>query len=112
MAVVLKEIIERCSELKVCEKRQISDAYSELVFYSKDLEQWNEVFAGIFGPAAKPAGVKPAKVDARLTEAYGGIFANQTLFKKEEDAVVAIAMLWPWQDGAHVTLKMALVQKG
>lgn len=107
----LKEIIEKCSMLSVYEKRCITDEYNEVVFYNKEIDEWNKVFADILGPAIKPTGVKPTKDDIHVTKDYGGIWINQTLFKKEFDDVTVIAMFWPWQDDIRTTLKMALIKK-
>lgn len=111
MAMILKEIIERCSTLRIYEKRRIADDYNELVFYSKDVDQWYKIFADVLDPAVKPKGVKPTKDDLALTRDYGGVSDNQTLFKKEYDDATVIAMFWPWQDGFYTTLKMISLQK-
>ena len=109
--MTLKEIIQRCSMLSIFEKRDSADEYNELVFYSKDIDQWYKIFADILGPAAKPEGVKPTKDVSALTKDYGGIYENQTLFKKEFDGATVIAMFWPWQSGVHTTLKLVLLKK-
>ena len=60
--------------------------------------------------AALP-GVDKTEIDLRVTEKYGGIGVNQTLFKKNGEADIVIAMFWPWQDGVHATLKIAAMPK-
>ncbi len=107
--MTLKEIVEKFKELNVYEQRSVSDEYVELVFYSKEIDKWNKALVDILGPALKPAGVEPTKDDQDLTEDYGGIFGNQTLFKKEFDGVTVLAMFWPWQNGTYTTLKAALL---
>ena len=110
--MTLKEIVEKFNELDVYEQRCVSDEYVELVFYSKEIDKWDKVLIDILGPAVKPAGVKPTKDDQDLTKDYGGIFDNQTLFKKDFDGVGVLAMFWPWQDGTYTTLKAALLKNG
>jgi hypothetical protein len=107
----IKDIMERCSKLDISEQRSMSDDYSELVFFNKELEEWDKAFKEMFGPAKKPAGTEPSEEDQAITEEYGGIFENQTLFKKDLDDSVMIAMFWPWQDGVHTTLKIASIKK-
>ena len=107
---MLKEIIEKFGALNVYERRSISDEYCELVFYSKDIDEWNKVFTEIFGQAIKPTGARPTKDDLRLTDDYGGVQNNQTLFKKEFDGATVIAMFWPWQDKTFTTLKLSLLK--
>ena len=104
--MTLKEIIEKCSTLSIYEKREITDEYVELVFLSKETDEWNRILSEILGPAIKPAGVKHAKTDLILTAKFGGVREEQTLFKKEFDDADIIAMFWPWQNGEHTTLKM------
>ena len=107
--MTLREIIEKCSTLSVHEERCITDEYGELVFYNREIDEWKKILADIFGPAIKPAGVKPTKHDLNLTNDYGGIRVDQTLFKKEFDDYTVIAMFWPWGNNTHTTLKMALL---
>ena len=109
--MILREIIKKCDTLSIYEERCITDEFCELVFYNKDTDEWNNIFADILGHAIKPAGIKPTKDDQYLTKEYGGTWFDQTLFKKEFDDVTVIAMFWPWQDGIHTTLKMALLKK-
>lgn len=106
-----KEVIEKCAKLGVEEQRELSDEYAELVFYNEDLEEWSEVLTQVLGPPAKPAGIRPTPDDLRLSEDYGGIHDNQTLFKKKFAELTVIAMFWPWQDKVHTTLKVALVKE-
>jgi hypothetical protein len=107
--MTLREIIEKCDMLSVYEERCITDEYVELVFYNKEIAEWNKIFGDIFGPATKPVGVEPTKDDVHSAEDYGGIWADQTLFKRAFGDVIVIAMFWPWQDDIHTTLKMALL---
>ncbi|MCK4809874.1 MAG: hypothetical protein KAS99_02930 [Candidatus Omnitrophica bacterium] len=109
--MTLNEINEKFNHLEISEKRDMSDDYTELVFYTKDLDEWNKIFIDTLGPAIKPPGIKASDNDMALTRDYGGIQDNQTLFKKEFESVVIIAMLWPWQDNEHITLKMALLKE-
>jgi hypothetical protein len=106
-----KEFIERCDTLKIYDERYIEDDYVEIVFYSKEIEEWHKILIDIFGPPIKPAGIKSTEEHLRLTEEYGGIYTNQTLYKKEFGEYTLIAMLWPWQDDVHTTLKMVLLKK-
>jgi len=104
-------MIEKCNKLNIKEERAISDEYAEVVFFSKDIDQWNKILSEILGPAAKPEGREPTKEDLDLTKDYGGVYDNQTLFRRELDGVLVIAMFWPWQDNVHTTLKIACLKK-
>ena len=108
----LKEIVDRCRAFEVAENRKSSADYIELVFYSKDSDKWSQALTEILDLPAKPAGVKPEEGDTVLTQNFGGIHENQTLFKKPSNAGAIIAMLWPWQDGVHTTLKLIYLKPG
>jgi len=80
---MLKEIINKGQKLGIKEKRRFSDEYCELIVFSKELNEWINIFTEFLGPALKPAGVKPTLDDLALTKDYGGIYENQILFKKD-----------------------------
>ncbi|MCK4912414.1 MAG: hypothetical protein KAS05_01685 [Candidatus Omnitrophica bacterium] len=105
----LREIIEKCESLKIYEERFIADDYYEVVFYTKDTKQWNELFADILGLPAKPYGVVPSEEDVVLTQKHGGLRENQTLFKKAIGSTLMIAMFWPWQDDVRTTIKVVSI---
>jgi len=106
--MTLDEILQRCQALGVYEKREINDKYAELVFYTRDTPQWTDILTDTLGPAVKPEGIKADRDQLLLTEGYGGIQRNQTLFNKAYGPTSVMAMFWPWQDGIHTTLKLAL----
>ncbi len=108
----LKEITEKCINLKIYEKRRIEDEYAELVIYNEELDHFNKILESFLGPATKPAGLKPSKDQKKVVAMYGGVSKNQTLFQKDYDNNSIIAMFWPWQDEEHVTLKLAVIDKG
>jgi hypothetical protein len=109
--MTLKKIIEKCSRLGVYDKRFITDEYVELVFYNREIDEWNRVFIDILGPAIKPPGAEPTEDERRLTRHYGGVWSSQTLFKKDFGDATIISMFWPWQDNVHTTLKAILFKK-
>lgn len=109
--MLLKEISDKFGGLGVFEKRRINDEYIEVVFFNKDIESWNKIISESLGSAVKPAGVKPSKSDLMVTEQFGGIHKNQTLFKKEFDDKIIVGMYWPWTDTIHTTLKIVFLEK-
>lgn len=109
--MTLKQIIEKCSGLKISEQRCDEDEYKEFVIETKEVEGFNAVLTDILGEPAKGPGVKPTKDQLQLIKEYGGLRNNQTLFVKEFDAEKIIVMFWPWEDEVHVTVKMAVVKR-
>ncbi len=104
--MILKDILANCSTLSVYEERSATEEYYELVFYSKDVEEWEGKLAEAMGGVAKPAGAKPTREQLAATQDLGGLWVDQTLFIGEKDGTSVIAMFWPWQDKTHVTLKL------
>ncbi|HLF17290.1 MAG TPA: hypothetical protein VI749_00140 [Candidatus Omnitrophota bacterium] len=104
----LAKIMGKCSTLTVFEQRSSTANYNELVFSYRDLQAWQKILEQELGPAVKPAGEKPSPEDQKIAESFGGIYANQMLFRKDTSEGTVIAMFWPWSDEEHVTLKLAL----
>ena len=107
---MLSEIMSGAEGLGVHEERKRGEDYCELVVYSRDIQKWADILSGILGPPAKPAGRGATKEDGDITGKFGGITEEQTLFKKEGREGTVIAMFWPWQDGEHTTLKIAVIK--
>lgn len=103
----LKEITDCFSELKVVEKRCVTDDFVELVFQSQEVDQWQHILKAFLGDPIKPKGQEPSEKDLELTAKTGGIRLDQTLFEKEFQDGSIIAKFWPWMDNIHITLRMA-----
>lgn len=105
--MIFKELTENCSQIKIDEIRSDSQSYCEYVFSGENTTSCYNLCLKILGKPSKPAGTNPEKEDKDLTANFGGIFSNQTLFKKEDANETVLAMFWPWQDGIHTTVKVA-----
>jgi hypothetical protein len=103
-----KQIITHCRELKLAERRQVDDEYAEVVFFTQDLPHWQQKLESLLGPAVKPAGRKPDAGHEALANPRGGVRKDQILFNKKFDQQGVVALLWPWQDGVNITLKIFL----
>ncbi len=100
------ELLEEVRKLKFQETRADRTDYFEGVVKADLIPDLNVVLQDYFGKAAKPANQSPQGKDKEISSAYGGIQKNQTLYWSDERAG-EVAMLWPWGDGASVTLKIA-----
>ncbi len=112
LSMELKEIVSYCRDLDIFENRCSTDDFYEVVFYNKDLSHWIRILEAFLGPARKSAGQEPSKEDLELTADSGSIRIEQTLFEKKFENGTIIAKLWPWKDGVHTTLRMAMLLKG
>jgi hypothetical protein len=107
MPLKMTEVLGSIDHLTVDEKRKFTDDYVELVLLSSEASLWTAVLEKAFGPAMKPAGKAPAKEDREASKLFGGVWKDQTLYQAKISEETVVAVLWPWQDDAHVTLKMA-----
>lgn len=107
----LKDIYRKCEHLTIFEQRCINDDFVELVFLNQDLPEWFDTISALLGAPRKAENKEPNANDLELTANTGGIRYEQTLFEKEFQDGIVIAKFWPWKDGDHTTLRMALLMK-
>lgn len=100
------ELLQQVKKNPMEEKRTDLPNWLEIVV---DKTQWNElrqVLEDYFGPAMKPQGQAPSIEARKLTESFGGIRPNQTLYYTEREGIAYLAMLWPWENGILITVKI------
>lgn len=104
------DIVKMCRGLESSEERNINDYYGEFVILNKQMGDWNTMLSSIFGDPIKAQGDDPSREMVDITEQYGGIRRDQVLYRTDTTDGTAIAMLWPWQDSVHITIKLALLK--
>jgi len=102
----IKDILQRCSHIKIEEKNVISNDHVEWEFLQDVSEELEKILSNILGPATKRAGKEVKQSYLDLTIKYGGILDDQTLFYKKFEKNSIIAMIWPWKDNNQATLKI------
>jgi hypothetical protein len=107
----IQEITENFGNLEIFEKRCIDDEYAEIVFFAEQLDHCSKILENFLGPAVKPSDLEPSKNHKKVADEFGGILKNQTLFQKDYDNIMVIAMFWPWGNGKQVTLKIVARRK-
>jgi hypothetical protein len=86
--------------------RTESDAYFEVVFLKAKMGEYTAALNGVFGKIFWPSD-SPIAADVKAAIAqYGGVMTGQTLYAMQEGSHIIFAMLWPWGDREHITLKM------
>ncbi|MEZ6184029.1 MAG: hypothetical protein R3F62_03345 [Planctomycetota bacterium] len=88
-----------------------TEAYLEAVLKRPELDACTGALTGALGEPKKPFGERPAfdRALAKLIDSQGGIEAGQCLFlRRFSDGRVAFAALWPWSNGAQITLKLGV----
>ncbi len=104
--ITFGEFLQQVKKMPMDEKRADLPDWLELVV---NKNQWNEIqpiLEDYFGVPAKPQGQSPSIEARKVTESFGGIRSNQTLYRTERNGVGYLAMLWPWEDGALITVKI------
>ena len=101
------ELVHKLHGIPVDELRKESEGYFEFVLSSRHLAHLYPILEKYFGVPFKPPGVPPTKEAEDFAKLYGGIMKHQTLYFLQEDGLASCAMIWPWGDGARVTVKVA-----
>lgn len=102
------ELIKNLKKIPFDEIRKEYEGYFEFVVSVKHLLSLYPLFEGYYGVPFKPAGIAPTPKAMSVTRNYGGIQTQQTLyFASRPEGVSDCAMIWPWNDGQHATVKMA-----
>ena len=86
--------------------RSNTDDFFEAFLPVDKLPDLISVLETLLGPPAIPnrKGVSPAV--QQIVEEYGGIWAGQTFYYQAQEDRSLFAMLWPWADKEHITLKL------
>lgn len=108
----LFDIYLQLDSLEITDRRYLMADYLELVFLRDDFEKWDKLLSALLGPVASPFDADPSRDHLELTRPFGGVRKGQALYQKDFGDYVIIAMLWPWQNETHITLKMPLIKKG
>lgn len=85
--------------------RAENEDYFEAVILKSQLDTLISKLDKVFGLALWPSQAKLTDETKNVIEEFGGVMSGQTLYLLKQDKQVFFAMLWPWQDGKHITLK-------
>lgn len=100
------EIKKEVKDINFDTLRTDKDNYFEAVVVEEELEKLKERLKKIFVEPVSPSQDRLSFQMQLAIEDFGGIQPNQTLYFWNEGQDTIFAMLWPWQDGCHITLKM------
>jgi hypothetical protein len=65
-----------------------------------------KVLEAFFGPPAIPGAQEVPAEAQKVANEFGGVWKGQTFYFQRKETRAMFAMLWPWADKAHVTLKL------
>lgn len=89
--------------------RKDNDDYFEAVFKTQSLSQIACMLEAALGPPRKEHEKISKDADAAIKK-IGGLRRGQTLHLLDKEGYLIFAMLWPWQDGERITLKVVKIK--
>ena len=90
--------------------RTDDNEYFEAVLKSPDLGLLISRLDDSFGSRAWPSGQSLSGQAQKIVNDCGGIRKGQTLYFQGDVTCSVFVMLWPWQDGEHITLKAGMIK--
>ncbi len=106
---MLEFLEQKFESLTISKQRKSTPAYKEIVFFNKDIKKWKKVLSGSLGAPVNASWSSPDKNIQKMTRKFGGIRNGQTLYLKEHNEGWIMAMIWPWKDKKHSTLKLVSI---
>ena len=105
------KIKEEIKKIEPDTTRTDNESYFEVVIGSARLEEMVRALEAIFRAPAWPSKnkVKIPKDVEKLIKNAGGLRKGQTLYYTAQEGHSVFVMLWPWQDGQRITVKMSKV---
>jgi hypothetical protein len=101
-------IREAVKSLELESLRMDCDNYIEAVVVQDEMSKLNNRLKKFFGKPAWPSKNRLTYEVQETINGFGGLMPGQTLYFKNADEGGIFAMLWPWQDGSHTTIKVIL----
>lgn len=89
------------------ELRSEDDNYLEVVIVKDKAGEVCRKLEEFFGPPLWPSENKLSFEIEDVIKKFGGIGVGQTLYFSHQPDNIVFAMLWPWGDGNHITVKLA-----
>jgi hypothetical protein len=102
----LRELIDSIKKVKVMELRNDKDDFFEAVVMRRKLIGLSTAFKECFGAPVWPLDKRLPLQLIRKINKHGGIREGQTLYVRRNAKHTVVAMLWPWQDNIHTTVKI------
>lgn len=104
--MTFSELKNELKTLSFDTQRRDEGVYFEAVIVKTELESLVAVLEKFFGAPAwdSTRGKLTSEMNDSISE-FGGVIAGQTLYFIQDNNNRFFAMLWPWQDHEHITLK-------
>ncbi|MDP3731963.1 MAG: hypothetical protein Q8R31_02885 [Candidatus Omnitrophota bacterium] len=83
-----------------------SDNHFEAVIVKNELANLTVTLQRLFGSPAWPSQKRLLPRIQKIIKSFGGIRPGQALYFWSQGKDTIFAMLWPWEDGYHTTVKI------
>lgn len=104
--MVFNQIKEEVKKVSFDALRLDCDNLLEAVVVKDEVAKLAACLEKFFGQPAWPSKNRMSLQMRKILDSYGGIMAGQTLYYWTKGPETMLAMLWPWQDGNHTTIKL------
>ncbi|MFH1355156.1 MAG: hypothetical protein ABIH19_03300 [Candidatus Omnitrophota bacterium] len=104
------KMIKELKEINFEEIRKEEGNYFEGVVLNSGLPRLIIALEKFFGLPAYPSEKELSPEAEAIVDNFGGVRSNQTLYFVNEDGKITFAMLWPWSDEEHITIKISKSQ--
>jgi len=101
------ELREELKKIVFVTVREESSDYFEAVIDKSELMNLASRLENFFGPRIWPSKNKLSEEVVNSIREFGGVMPDQALYFRKTNNKGAFAMLWPWQNGEHITVKIS-----
>ncbi|MFH1414017.1 MAG: hypothetical protein ABIG56_04145 [Candidatus Omnitrophota bacterium] len=100
------KMIKEIKAINFEEIRNEAENYFEGVVLHSELPELIIALEKFFGLPAYPSEKVLAPEAEAIVDNFGGVRSNQTLYFMNKEGEKMFAMLWPWSDEEHTTIKI------
>ena len=100
------ELLDEIRKVPLEELRIDSPEWFEFVIFKDSLGRIQPSLENFFGPPRKRPEAEPSREIQKMTAPFGGVWAGQTLYWREQGDAFHCGLFWPWGDGTRVTVKL------
>ncbi|HNX80997.1 MAG TPA: hypothetical protein PKL77_02495 [Candidatus Omnitrophota bacterium] len=106
--MVFDELKQKLATFSYSEKRADDAEYFEGVIDAAQRQNMCACLENFLGKPVWPSnGDLPEHIEEAIQD-LGGVWENQMLYFGGDSPQAVFAMLWPWSDGKHITVKVGL----
>ena len=101
-----EEIMDGIKGIEFDPVRVKDQYYFEAIILRDKLPALTEKLEKLFGKQLVTSDNKLAPDAEKVAMAFGGVMGDQTFYFLKENEYSYFAMLWPWSDDCHITVKV------